>query len=163
MPMVICAAEVRTRRTNIARQRPRAGHDGEFKVRPQFPRPASQNSDKSPTPFSLPCVSATLKGSSQCLILMSWCASTKPRRVQVRRERFVARGTGRREQSRSRSKLAGEIRPMLINGEVGLVWAPRGHLLRVLRFSIADGKIGTVDVIAERTRLNELELAVLTE
>jgi RNA polymerase sigma factor (sigma-70 family) len=58
-------------------------------------------------------------------------------------------------------KLAGEIRPMLVNGEVGLVWAPRGRLLRVLRFSIANGKIATVEVIAEPTRLQELELAVL--
>jgi RNA polymerase sigma factor (sigma-70 family) len=60
-------------------------------------------------------------------------------------------------------QLAGDIRPMLVNGEVGLVWAPSGHLLTVLRFSIADGKIATVDVIAEPTRLNELELAVLGE
>jgi RNA polymerase sigma-70 factor (ECF subfamily) len=60
-------------------------------------------------------------------------------------------------------QLAGDIRPMLVNGEVGLVWAPRGHLLRVLRFSIADGRIATVDVIAEPTRLNELEVAVLGE
>ena len=60
-------------------------------------------------------------------------------------------------------QLAGDIRAMLVNGEVGLVWAPRGHLLRVLRFSIEEGKIATVDVIAEPTRLNELELAVLGE
>ena len=60
-------------------------------------------------------------------------------------------------------KLAGDIRAMLVNGEVGLVWAPRGHLLGVLRFSIADGKIATVDLIADQTRLNELELAVLGE
>ena len=60
-------------------------------------------------------------------------------------------------------QLAGDIRAMLVNGEVGLVWAPRGHLLRVLRFSIADGKIARVDVIAEPTRLSELELAVLGE
>ena len=60
-------------------------------------------------------------------------------------------------------QLAGDMRAMLVNGEVGLVWAPRGHLLRVLRFSIADGKIATVDVIAEQTRLNELALAVLGE
>jgi RNA polymerase sigma factor (sigma-70 family) len=60
-------------------------------------------------------------------------------------------------------QLAGDIRAMLVNGEVGLVWAPHGHLLRVLRFSIASGKIATVDVIAEQARLNELELAVLGE
>ena len=60
-------------------------------------------------------------------------------------------------------QLVGDIRAMLVNGEVGLVWAPHGHLLRRLRFSIADEKIATVDVIAEQTRLNELELAVLGE
>jgi len=60
-------------------------------------------------------------------------------------------------------QLAGDVRPMLVNGEVGLVWAPQGRLFRVLRFSIADGKIATVDVIAEQTRLKELELAVLGE
>jgi len=60
-------------------------------------------------------------------------------------------------------QLAGDIRPMLVNGEVGLVWAPHGHLLRVLRFAIASNKIATLDVIAEPTRLKELELAVLGE
>lgn len=60
-------------------------------------------------------------------------------------------------------QLAGDIQPMLVNGEVGLVWAPGGHLRRVLRFSIADSKIASVDVIAEPTRLNELEVAVLGE
>lgn len=60
-------------------------------------------------------------------------------------------------------QLAGDIQPMLVNGEVGLVWAPGGHLRRVLRFSMSDGKIATVDVIAEPTRLNELEVAVLGE
>jgi hypothetical protein len=58
-------------------------------------------------------------------------------------------------------KIVGDIRPMLVNGEVGLVWAPHGHVLRVLCFSIADGKIATVEVIAETTRRTELELAVL--
>ena len=60
-------------------------------------------------------------------------------------------------------QLSGDIQPMLVNGEVGLVWAPGGHLRRVLRFSIANGRIATVDVIAEPTRLNELEVAVLGE
>jgi hypothetical protein len=42
-------------------------------------------------------------------------------------------------------QLARSVQPMLVNGAVGLVWAPRGRLSRVLRFSIADGKIATVD------------------
>jgi len=53
------------------------------------------------------------------------------------------------------------VRPMLVNGAVGLVWAPRGRLLRVLRFSFAGGKIATIDVIAEPTTLQEVDLAVL--
>lgn len=59
--------------------------------------------------------------------------------------------------------VTGAVQPMLINGEVGLVWIPRGHVFRVLRFSVADGKIATVDVIADPTRLREFDLAVLDE
>jgi len=60
-------------------------------------------------------------------------------------------------------QLAGDIRPMLVNGEVGLVWAPGGHLRRVLRFSISDGKIGKVDIVGDEERLRNLELAVLAQ
>jgi RNA polymerase sigma-70 factor (ECF subfamily) len=52
---------------------------------------------------------------------------------------------------------------MLVDGDVGLAWAPHGRVLRVLRLSIADGRIATVDVIADQARLNELELAPLHE
>jgi RNA polymerase sigma-70 factor (ECF subfamily) len=52
---------------------------------------------------------------------------------------------------------------MLVNGEVGLIWSPGGHVFRVLRFSLADGKIATFDVIADPARLREFELAVLDE
>lgn len=59
------------------------------------------------------------------------------------------------------AQMAKFVRPTLINGAVGLVWAPRGQLLRALQFTIADGKIATVDIIADRGRLRELDLAVL--
>ncbi|MBZ5688735.1 MAG: sigma-70 family RNA polymerase sigma factor [Acidobacteriia bacterium] len=60
-------------------------------------------------------------------------------------------------------QLAGAVQPMLVNGEVGLVWAPGGHVFRLLRFSFADGKITTADVIADPARLSEFDLAVLDE
>ena len=60
-------------------------------------------------------------------------------------------------------QLAGEVQPMLVNGEVGLVWAPGGHVFRLLRFSFADGKIATADVIADPARLSAFDLAVLDE
>jgi RNA polymerase sigma-70 factor (ECF subfamily) len=52
-------------------------------------------------------------------------------------------------------------RVAVVNGEVGIVVAPHGKLLRVLRFTIADGKIKQLDVIGDPAHLAELELAVL--
>ncbi len=53
------------------------------------------------------------------------------------------------------------VQPVLVNGSEGLVWAPRGRLLRVLSFTITDGKIARVDVIADPARVRKLDLAVL--
>jgi RNA polymerase sigma-70 factor (ECF subfamily) len=61
------------------------------------------------------------------------------------------------------SRLARSIQPMLVDGGVGLVWAPRGRLLRVLRFVIAGAKITAVDVIADPERIRELDVAVLRD
>jgi RNA polymerase sigma-70 factor, ECF subfamily len=52
--------------------------------------------------------------------------------------------------------------PALIDGAVGLVVAPKGRLFRVLRFTLANGKIAQIEVIGERERLRQLDLAVLT-
>lgn len=57
--------------------------------------------------------------------------------------------------------LEGAVEPMLVNGEVGLVWAPQGRVFRVLRLSIHDGKIATVDIVADPSRLAEFEITVL--
>jgi RNA polymerase sigma factor (sigma-70 family) len=51
--------------------------------------------------------------------------------------------------------------PVLIDGELGIVLAPDGHLLRVLKFTITNGKIAQVEIIVDPARLNALELAVL--
>lgn len=51
--------------------------------------------------------------------------------------------------------------PALINGAVGLVWAPRGRLLRALDFKIEAGRIVEVDIIGDPKHLSELDLAVL--
>jgi RNA polymerase sigma-70 factor (ECF subfamily) len=51
--------------------------------------------------------------------------------------------------------------PALVNGEVGVVVAPNGRLLMVLRFLIERGKIVEVEAVADPERLQELDLAVL--
>lgn len=52
---------------------------------------------------------------------------------------------------------------MLVDGRVGLVLAPRGKLSRALTFTIKDGKISQIEVIAEPSRLEQLNLAILTD
>ncbi|WP_329366862.1 sigma-70 family RNA polymerase sigma factor [Streptomyces sp. NBC_01483] len=49
----------------------------------------------------------------------------------------------------------------LIDGTVGLAMAPRGRLSVVLAFTIADGLVTEIDVIAEPERLGGLEITVL--
>lgn len=52
-------------------------------------------------------------------------------------------------------------RPALINGEVGIVIAPRGRLFRALRFAFAAGKIAQIDVVGDPADLAALDLAML--
>ena len=61
------------------------------------------------------------------------------------------------------SQLARFVQPALVNGSIGLVFAPRGRLLRVLTFEIVGEKIVGADVITKPERLRQLELSPLTE
>jgi RNA polymerase sigma-70 factor (ECF subfamily) len=89
--------------------------------------------------------------------------------VVVRADGAVARGgpseiRGARVWARQAvmfSQGARFARPALVNGTVGVVFAPRGRLVRVVRVTIAGGKIAQIDVIGDPDRLRELELAVL--
>jgi hypothetical protein len=49
----------------------------------------------------------------------------------------------------------------LVDGDVGLVLAPHGRLLRVLKFTFADGRIVAAEVIGDRERLEKVELALV--
>lgn len=51
----------------------------------------------------------------------------------------------------------------LINGEPGLIIAPRGRLFRLLRFTFANNKISQIDVIGDPAQLATLDLALLEE
>ncbi len=54
-------------------------------------------------------------------------------------------------------------RPALVNGEVGVVVAPRGRLLMVLGFTISDGKIVQIDAIGDPEQLSQLDLTLLDD
>jgi RNA polymerase sigma-70 factor (ECF subfamily) len=59
------------------------------------------------------------------------------------------------------SRLARFMQPAVINGSVGLVFAPNGKLARALTFTFANGKIIEVDIIAKPNELAKLDLAIL--
>lgn len=54
-------------------------------------------------------------------------------------------------------------RPVLVNGSVGAVVAPRGHMLFVLEIKIVGGKITEIDMIADKARIRELDVAELND
>jgi RNA polymerase sigma factor (sigma-70 family) len=54
-------------------------------------------------------------------------------------------------------------KPVLVNGAAGFVVAPRGRVVVVAGFTVAHGKIVEIDVLADRARLRELDLAALDD
>ncbi len=57
--------------------------------------------------------------------------------------------------------LARLTRPALVNGAIGVVVAPRGRLVRALRFTIVNGKITEIEVIGNPARLGELDVSIV--
>ena len=51
--------------------------------------------------------------------------------------------------------------PALVDGAIGVVVAPRGRLVRALRFTIANGKITAIEIIGNRARLGELDVSIV--
>jgi RNA polymerase sigma factor (sigma-70 family) len=52
-------------------------------------------------------------------------------------------------------------RPVLVDGTVGLVVAPRGRLVLLLRLTIRGGKIAEIEAVADPAHLHQVRLAVL--
>jgi RNA polymerase sigma-70 factor (ECF subfamily) len=51
----------------------------------------------------------------------------------------------------------------LIDGAVGLVWAPRGQLRVVFTFIVQDGRIAEIEQVAAAESLRGFDVAVLSE
>jgi len=52
--------------------------------------------------------------------------------------------------------------PALVNGLPGLVWAPGGRPRMIFGFTIAGGRIVAIDLIADRERIRQLDLSILS-
>ena len=120
------------------------------------PTPIAPASAKWSTPFSPPRAAATSRRCSRCSTRTSCCAPTAlPCAWADRRD---PRCGGGGQTFAGRAQLA---RPALVDGAVGVVVGPRGRPLLVFDFTITDGKIVAIDVVADPERLHQLDLAVL--
>jgi RNA polymerase sigma-70 factor (ECF subfamily) len=63
--------------------------------------------------------------------------------------------------ARTFSGRARAARPALVNGDVGLVWAPGGRPRVAFQFTIARGKIVGIDMVADPDQLHDLDLVML--
>ncbi len=59
------------------------------------------------------------------------------------------------------SRLSLIVRPALINGAAGVVVSQRGRPFSVMAFTVTNGRIAEIDVLADPARLDELDLTVL--
>ncbi len=51
--------------------------------------------------------------------------------------------------------------PAVIDGVAGAAWAPGGQIRAVLNFTVANGKVTAIDLVADRERLDQLDVALL--
>jgi RNA polymerase sigma factor (sigma-70 family) len=65
--------------------------------------------------------------------------------------------------ARTFSGRARAAQPALVNGAAGAVWAPGGQPRVVFDFTITDGRIVVIDMLADPARLRQLEMAVLDD
>ncbi|WP_242883334.1 sigma-70 family RNA polymerase sigma factor [Actinomadura litoris] len=74
----------------------------------------------------------------------------------------VMRGAGRvARETLTNGGLARVARPALVDGAVGLVVAPRGRLLLVLRVEVRDGRVAAFTAVKDPDALSRVDLAVL--
>jgi len=46
----------------------------------------------------------------------------------------------------------------IINGVAGAAWAPHGRVRAVLNFTVVDGKVTAIDLVADRESLDQLDV-----
>ncbi|WP_434044236.1 MULTISPECIES: sigma-70 family RNA polymerase sigma factor [Sorangium] len=89
------------------------------------------------------------------VVIRADAAAAPPAGNEVRGARAWAK------QAISGARGAKFARPALVDGAVGVVVAPNGRLFRVLRFTLAQGKIAQIDVMGDPEQLRDLDLSVL--
>jgi RNA polymerase sigma-70 factor (ECF subfamily) len=78
-------------------------------------------------------------------------------------DRQLVRGaeTWARQAVRFTRAIQAHVQSALVDGAPGLILAPRGRLLRAMRFTIVNDRIAEIEIMADPERLHAIELAVL--
>ena len=66
-------------------------------------------------------------------------------------------GRGRAQQAVMFARLAPFVRPVLINGTAGAIVAPGGKATTIMAFTVRNGKITEIDILADPARLRQLD------
>ena len=89
--------------------------------------------------------------------------------VVLRADRAAVQ-TGASREVRGAAAVAGTFsgraraaQPAILNGAVGLVWAPHGQPRVAFGFRIMRGKIVEIDLVADPERLRQLDLVILND
>src|SRR5262249_38522225 len=64
---------------------------------------------------------------------------------------------------RGGGRFAPFVRPALVNGAVGAVFAPQGQPLSVVAITVTGGKIAEIDVFADPERIRQLDLGAVLQ
>lgn len=67
------------------------------------------------------------------------------------------------EQARGGAHFAPFVHPVLVNGTPGAIVAPRGKVQVVMAFTVTDGRIVAIDVLADPERLREMDFGSVLE
>jgi RNA polymerase sigma-70 factor (ECF subfamily) len=67
------------------------------------------------------------------------------------------------EQALIFARMSPFLRPALVNGAAGAVVAPHGRPFSVIGFTVRDGRIAEIDILADPERLRRLDLAILDD
>ena len=51
--------------------------------------------------------------------------------------------------------------PAVINGVPGAAWAPRGTIVSLLNFTVANGRVTAIDLVSDRDRIAQLDVELL--
>lgn len=51
--------------------------------------------------------------------------------------------------------------PAIIDGVAGAAWAPGGQIRAILIFTVADGRVTAIDLVADQSRLDQLDVELL--